>query len=188
MTPDLEVALIRLAMIGLLLFFVAAMANWLRDGLRRVPGRQRRPLPPLAALVVVAPGRTHLLPGQELPIAGRLTIGRLEGNSLVLPDPSVSAHHAVLDQRPNGWFIRDLGSTNGTMVEGRPVGGRWMALPERARLRFGEVVLEFRARASVAAVRLGDAEQQPDERVVHHEAGPAIAHERQRYPGGGDEP
>ncbi|MCM2371841.1 FHA domain-containing protein [Aporhodopirellula aestuarii] len=41
-------------------------------------------------------------------------IGRAASNDIVIDDPSVSSHHAVLFRDPNGvWIVRDLGSTNG---------------------------------------------------------------------------
>jgi DNA-binding NtrC family response regulator len=45
-----------------------------------------------------------------------LTIGTAEGNDLRLTDPSVSRHHCVIESTPAGARLRDLGSTNGTVV------------------------------------------------------------------------
>lgn len=48
-----------------------------------------------------------------------ITIGRAPGNDLVLPHPSVSGRHAQINKMPDGKFqIRDLGSTNGTYLNG----------------------------------------------------------------------
>ncbi|MBR3159780.1 MAG: ATP-binding cassette domain-containing protein [Atopobiaceae bacterium] len=53
-----------------------------------------------------------------------LTIGRLPENDLTLPDPTVSARHARLDRDARGdWAITDLGSSNGTRVNGSFVAG-----------------------------------------------------------------
>jgi pSer/pThr/pTyr-binding forkhead associated (FHA) protein len=49
-----------------------------------------------------------------------LTIGRKNG-ALLLDDPLVSSSHARLLFRDDGWVIQDLGSTNGTMIDGRLV-------------------------------------------------------------------
>jgi hypothetical protein len=48
-------------------------------------------------------------------------IGRDTNNALVIDDSSVSARHAEITASPSGFFIRDLGSSNGTMVNGRKV-------------------------------------------------------------------
>ena len=50
------------------------------------------------------------------------TIGRIQTNVLCLPDPAVSRNHAVLIRRPTECVIRDLGSRNGTRLNGQPVG------------------------------------------------------------------
>jgi ABC transport system ATP-binding/permease protein len=49
-----------------------------------------------------------------------LVIGRRRGD-LLLEDPLVSGTHAQLIPRDDGWVIQDLGSTNGTLVDGRLV-------------------------------------------------------------------
>lgn len=46
-----------------------------------------------------------------------LHIGRTPDNDLVLNDSSVSRHHCVVTQKSDKFFIKDLGSTNGTMVD-----------------------------------------------------------------------
>ena len=61
-----------------------------------------------------------------------LVIGRGEGCDLALRDDTVSRHHAKLSFRSGGWVIQDLGSTNGTRVNGRRVG--------RSQLRPGDRV------------------------------------------------
>lgn len=48
----------------------------------------------------------------------RVTIGRHGGCTVVIRDTNVSREHAQLRRRPNGWTLRDLGSTNGTKLNG----------------------------------------------------------------------
>jgi DNA-binding CsgD family transcriptional regulator len=63
-----------------------------------------------------------------------MTIGRDEGNGVVLDhDGQVSSLHAVLQSYGAGWAIRDLGSTNGTVVAGERL------IAERA-LRHGDAI------------------------------------------------
>ncbi len=50
-----------------------------------------------------------------------LTIGRAPDNALCLAHPLVSAHHAVLQRDEGGVFLTDLGSTNGTYVQGQRI-------------------------------------------------------------------
>ncbi len=187
MTSDLEVFALRMAMIAVLLGFVVLVARWLRDALRAPGGSMRTHGQAEARLVVIAPGRSGLAPGDVLPLPKRLSVGRSEGNSLVLADPSVSARHAVLERRDGTWYVRDLGSTNGTLLDGHPVGGRPRRLHHGARLRFGAVLFEFRQEGASAAGLPGDAQQQAEQGEVHHQAGAAVAHERQRDARGGHE-
>jgi predicted component of type VI protein secretion system len=48
-------------------------------------------------------------------------IGREAGNDLVIEDPQVSRRHAQLTQQGNSYLIEDIGSTNGTFVNGKRV-------------------------------------------------------------------
>jgi hypothetical protein len=48
-----------------------------------------------------------------------ITIGREVGNDIILEDPQVSRHHVRLAQQGSGLVIEDLGSTNGTAVNGQ---------------------------------------------------------------------
>jgi hypothetical protein len=50
--------------------------------------------------------------------ASKFTIGRAPECDFVLADPSVSRFHARLHREPDGWLLRDLGSTNGTVLNG----------------------------------------------------------------------
>jgi len=54
----------------------------------------------------------------------QLTVGRMEGCSLVVPDPSVSKHHATLrwHTEAHDCSVRDAGSTNGTWVNAQALG------------------------------------------------------------------
>jgi len=53
--------------------------------------------------------------------AGKVTIGRQEGNTLVFTHSLVSRQHAVLECAADGCQITDLGSANGTVLDGAPL-------------------------------------------------------------------
>src|ERR1043165_7476550 len=56
-------------------------------------------------------------PGREAVSDGReLSIGTAPGNQLVLTDPTVSRHHLAVRCTERGYWVRDLGSTNGIMM------------------------------------------------------------------------
>lgn len=71
-----------------------------------------------AFLKVVAGARQGL--NVALSNENPLVIGRKRGD-LLLEDPLVSSTHAQISKRNDGWVIQDLGSTNGTLVDGRLV-------------------------------------------------------------------
>src|SRR2546426_8454356 len=54
---------------------------------------------------------------KEIPLdKPRFTIGRKPDNDLVIDNPVVSGHHALIVSEEGAFFIEDLGSTNGTFV------------------------------------------------------------------------
>lgn len=94
---------------------------------------------PLATILV----RTGALKGNRLPIrVPVVNIGRADYNDLVIPDDSVSSAHAKLQRREGIWILTDLGSTNGTVVDGEKVTGEAVLSPG-ATVRLGEVGLLF---------------------------------------------
>ena len=58
----------------------------------------------------------------------RTAIGRGEDNHLVLHDPKISTRHAELLASRDGFVLRDLGSANGTWVNGRPATDAYLQL------------------------------------------------------------
>ena len=52
---------------------------------------------------------------------GSILIGRSSKADLSLPDRSLSREHARLYKSDEGWMVEDLGSRNGTFVNGQPV-------------------------------------------------------------------
>lgn len=56
--------------------------------------------------------------GKVVPIHGRLTIGRDSSCSLVLDEPEMSRRHAAIEVTTGEIYLRDLGSANGTFVNG----------------------------------------------------------------------
>jgi hypothetical protein len=139
-----ELVVLRLGLIAVVFLFAFVVALTMRSGLRSTAGvssaRARAQGP---RLVVVSPGETGLSPGAEFSLAGEMSLGRDPDNGIVLGDPSVSGTHATLERVRDGWRLTDLGSTNGTMSNGRPVDGRGVLLRGGERVSLGAVVLRF---------------------------------------------
>lgn len=114
-----------------------------------------RPLPQLFVLArrdaIDAPGSRHRLDG-----LAEVRLGRGEGGverdrrrlALRLPDRRLSARHARLVRRDDGWHLEDRGSTNGTRLDGQPVTAA--RLSDGALIELGRSLLLFRDRAPVA--------------------------------------
>ncbi|MCO5168580.1 MAG: Flp pilus assembly complex ATPase component TadA [Planctomycetes bacterium] len=73
----------------------------------------------------------------------RFTVGRSDWNDLVLPRDSVSREHCVVFEKDGGFFVRDLGSRAGTVVDGQPITGD-VALKDGVRFEVGEFECQFR--------------------------------------------
>jgi pSer/pThr/pTyr-binding forkhead associated (FHA) protein len=68
-------------------------------------------------------------------------LGRSPDNDVILRDPATSGHHARLERRGDQFWIVDLGSTNGTMVNGESVQEK--QLNNGDRLTIGQNALHF---------------------------------------------
>ena len=94
-----------------------------------------------AYIEIRGPSGTQVLP---LVPSERVTLGRAPDNTVTLADPLASWRHAALESIGNGWFVRDLGSRNGTVLAGdRIVGDR--ALRPGDELRLGTTTVTFRS-------------------------------------------
>lgn len=101
------------------------------------------------------------LRGMNGPFKGRvweaeelLRVGRLDALEVVLDDSSVSRYHAEVRVTDRGWRVRDLGSTNGTRLNGVRLGNGQWPLRVRDLLQFGEV--------AVVVEMINDGEAEPD--------------------------
>ncbi len=86
-------------------------------------------------------------------------LGRSEGDK-VLDDPAVSRRHASIEARGKDWFLKDLGSSNGTFVNGDKVEAE-LKLKEGDKIRIGRAEMVFRTGAApaVGPERTGVAEE-----------------------------
>jgi transcriptional regulator with GAF, ATPase, and Fis domain len=82
---------------------------------------------------------TDLAGNHSKVLAGRVLLGSSSSSGIVIQDPTVSRLHAELEVRKDGLWIRDLGSRNGTFVEGLRIAG--CLVPDRARIKLGMVTL-----------------------------------------------
>ncbi len=129
--------------------------------------------------------------GQSWEAAETLRVGRLGPLEVVLDDGSVSRNHAEIRYTDRGWRVRDLGSTNGTRLNGvRLSAGQW-PLRLRDLIQFGEIAVV------VEALTEGDADHDSGTLEEMHveaaansswdEALEGLAYDSQRCPRAGEQ-
>jgi pSer/pThr/pTyr-binding forkhead associated (FHA) protein len=79
-----------------------------------------------------------------------VSIGRHGDNDIILPDPQVSRHHAEIVMQGGRWVVSDLGSANGTFVNGQQVAGPHV-LNHGDLLRVGQTQFQVEIAATLAA-------------------------------------
>ena len=114
----LVIWVIRILFLALLYLFLFRIVRGL---LRDLRSAAREPGTSLGRLVVVASPSGEPNQGRSFDLDAITTLGRDVNNAIVIEDPFASSEHAVLTYRGRGWYVEDLGSTNGTFVNGRAV-------------------------------------------------------------------
>jgi hypothetical protein len=84
-----------------------------------------------------------VLEDKTYPLEGRgpWSIGRSAENNIVISNPNVSRRHARLSRSENGFVVEDLGSTNGTLLDGAPIDRERIESGDE--LTFGGVTARF---------------------------------------------
>src|SRR4051812_40771007 len=86
---------------------------------RPAPAPEPEPAPASGAVLSCTAGPKA---GSEFPLDGdEMVVGRATEATISVPDTSVSRKHCVFKREGNGWVVADLGSGNGTLVNGEPV-------------------------------------------------------------------
>ena len=99
---------------------------------------------PIPAKLVVISGE---LTGQVYPLeTTTVTFGRDSSNSIGVPDAALSRLHCVFSFEAEGWTLRDVGSSNGTFVNGRQIERHLLA--DGDRIAAGSSLLLFARDAS----------------------------------------
>jgi hypothetical protein len=116
-------AALRVAFIALIyLFLFIVLRTTVREltvAAQVMGGEERRVAG--SSLVVLDAADSSLTLGAALPLEPTSTLGRVAGNTIVVDDPHTSARHAELRFARGQWWLRDLGSSNGTLLNDVPV-------------------------------------------------------------------
>lgn len=116
-----------------------------REMKQHAAGAAPSALAALGQLRVIQPGSdAQTQPGQTLLLQSVTTLGAEAGNTLVLGDQFISNRHARLTWDGVDWWVEDLGSRNGTKIDGQPCTPHVrQRLRTGARLALGDMQLEL---------------------------------------------
>ena len=135
--PDIILALLRLIFLGLIYLFVWQVARGIATHLGIHAERRRR----RGTKVVIV--RSDTRAGLDFTVTDATVIGRSPEADIVIDDPYASEFHLRLVATENGLTLHDLGSTNGTYLNGRRV-----TAPAELRrgdaVQVGKTVMEIR--------------------------------------------
>lgn len=147
--------LLKFALLALLYLFLFRTVQVVAADLRGPRRQPAAPPRPTAAPPAEAPRRSRRHPRElvlhpptgsprVVPLSGRgVVLGRSRNVAVVVDDVYVSDEHTEVLPDAGGWSVRDLGSTNGTFLNGTKV-TRPTPLAAGDRLRIGKTTIEVR--------------------------------------------
>lgn len=121
MTMPVLLFTLRIISAVLLLAFFAAVGWYLRQDLRATRRAMSGQGPSLGALRVIANTGDRPPLDTRYELAPITTLGRNSRNTIVLNEGYVSGEHALLAWRDSQWWLEDLGSRNGTVLNDAPL-------------------------------------------------------------------
>jgi pSer/pThr/pTyr-binding forkhead associated (FHA) protein len=140
---DWTYLILRLAFVGIIYLFlwqvVRITLRDLKSAAQQEPVRIRAKR---AKIIVSDPASSNLSPGFAFSVGHKATVGRRTDCAIVIEEPSVSALHAQFEARNHAWYLTDLGSTNGTFVNGRQISGSVYVETDDV-VQFGRMSFQF---------------------------------------------
>lgn len=139
---------LKFAFLGVLYLFLLWIASSARKDLKRNTGNSKTPetgmsgggSAPDAWLVVEA--SDNLDRGSRFDLFGGATLGRSGDADIAFSDRYASGLHARVYPRADRYFIEDMNSTNGTLMDGAPVIGE-VEIPDGAKIAIGDTSFRF---------------------------------------------
>jgi pSer/pThr/pTyr-binding forkhead associated (FHA) protein len=135
--PDVILALLRIIFLGLVYLFVWQVARAIGSHLGISVRRKRKE----GSRVLFV--RSESQQGQEFRVNDVVVLGRSDETDVVIDDPYASDFHLRLVSQEDGMMLHDLGSTNGTYVNGRRVSAP-TELKRGDTIQVGKTVMEIR--------------------------------------------
>ena len=84
------------------------------------------------------------------------SIGRVDGNDMIMPDYAISKQHAIIEIKRDNFLLRDGGSTNGTMINGKRVDKKPAQLRDKDVVAFARYEFTFFTPESLYDMLKGD--------------------------------
>ena len=146
--PEIVYVTLRFVFLGLLYAFVALVARLIYRELKPSPAKEAARSPSRPRKVgrkarLVLAGDSPFRRQGSWEVRGEMVVGRSPECSICVEDEFASNLHARIYQTGEGYYVEDLGSTNGTYVNGRRINYP-TELRYGDRIRVGRTVLEFR--------------------------------------------
>jgi hypothetical protein len=118
MSPALALFIVRIVLAVLLYIFVgsAIYLIWRDVQNARAQAKAREGL--RGRLLLIANGLPAPQVGDYFPLLPVTSIGRAPTNTISIPDETASLEHALISLRAGRWWLEDLGSRNGTLLNG----------------------------------------------------------------------
>ncbi len=134
--PALLLTLLKFIFIAFIYIFVWQVARAIGQHVGTgETGRRRKP----SNQVVIVKSETQA--GMDIAVRDAVVLGRSPEADIVLEDPYASEFHMRLVRQDGGILLHDLGSTNGTYVNGRRVGAP-IALNKGDAIQIGKTIME----------------------------------------------
>jgi pSer/pThr/pTyr-binding forkhead associated (FHA) protein len=138
--PALAVNALKVLFVVVIYGFLWIVTRAVRSHLATAAGNGERPAASQTVIAIVAP---TTLVGRVLTVARPTLVGRGADCDESLDDPFISDRHVRFDRIEGRLVVEDLGSTNGTQVNGLPVKGR-RTLDRGDEIRVGQTIMEVR--------------------------------------------
>jgi pSer/pThr/pTyr-binding forkhead associated (FHA) protein len=141
--PNVVFIALRYVFIGLLYVFLILVVRAIYRDMRqpeaaaRPARRKKKEIP---QLVVITADRNV---GTRYMLTEELRVGRAASSNILIDDTYASQQHARIYSSNGGFYVEDLGSTNGTYVNGRKISYP-LELRIGDRIKIGKTVFEFR--------------------------------------------
>jgi len=121
MSPALALFILRILLAILLYAFIGGILYLLWLDVKRAGDIAQTRDRVRGQLLLIASDLPALPTGETFPLLPVTSIGRAPTNTIHLPDETASLEHCLISQRNGKWWLEDLGSRNGTRLNGLTV-------------------------------------------------------------------